>query len=415
VAYPLLGADVNPYPCSYSTGGGSGSNYGTPTSSTFCNDTPSANDFEPVVDDVACGWMPDIATWSIDYATEGLTNVTQSWIVQNNSYLPIAIRQMLSWNRDKYGRFSAFYDNGAGLGRKRAPRNLVPVSVKLTPLANDFGGYFLDQHWTSMAVASGQTVCSGNGGVNLCAFPTVVTDKWRMDISWSLDEFRNRLNIQYAKVEIEPSVRLESLQGSNLGVVPLNATGGPDINADIKKINSVSTGFPVREPQLLIKITYPWVRLKGAWPSIEQAGPIGIWSGGTAPGLGVVPTGMLLGCVNDSTFLGFPEGRVLYSAADMVEKVSPVSGRLGYQITHVFNVLPTVSWNMSRYAGDLKDIQPPGEGLWPYGYMVALGKDRKVYQANNKAIYPYREADLRKLLYYNDPATGSPVVPNDEG
>lgn len=404
-SYPELNGSIDPY--SEKSG-----NYGN-----YYNDTlVDPADFTSVLESTICTWIPDIPSWGIDYGLEGPSQVTESWFVPNSPMIALAARQMLSWNRDLFGASAAFYDRNASLGRKRAPKNLVPVNVKLTPVATSNGGYAVNNHWTSRTVAGGAVICTVGGLPNLCAFPTIVSEKWRMDITWGLDEFRNRYNVQYAKVEIEPSIRLESIQGSNLGVVPIT-NGEPDLTVDSKKINTVSTGFPARESQLLIKITYPWVRWSGNWPSITAAGPVAKWESNlAAPPVGKLPDGCYLGCVNSKTFMGFPKGRVLYQSADMVERVSPVTGRLGYQITHAFLVLPTASWNMTRYTGEIDDAGlADADSIWPYGYMVALKKDRTIKKFGASGIYPYLHKDLNDLLYYNNPATGRPVVPNDEG
>jgi hypothetical protein len=422
VSYPYPPADqsVSPYTISQYPAAGV---YPFYNDSTF-----NPDDLSPVIDDVVCGWIPDISSWDLGYSTDGLNGVTQSWIVPNNPLLPLAVRQLLSWNRDRYEPYAAFYDRNAHLGRKQAPRNLVPTAIKLVPLLNGTGGVPIVNGWTSRGISSGLVNCLGNsggvgggtvgiggvlpGGFVSCAFPSVITDKFRMDITWSQDEFRNRFAIQYAKVEIEPSVRLESIHGSNLGVVPLNNNGEPDelLQPDSKKIEKVTTGFPVREPQLLIKVTYPWVRFSGMAPSIIKAGPIGEWTQNVSPATGKLPDGQFLGCINDRTFMGFPKGRVLYQSADMVEKVSPVTNRLGYQITHVFMALTSASWNMVRMQGGVDNSA--SNDLWPYGHMIGLKKDGTL----KAGVYPYKFKNLNELLYYNNGDNGgAPSVPNDEG
>lgn len=404
--YPQLSGDLNPYPNKVILPGGAFS--GIWEDSEF-----DVAALEPIIDQVTCSWIPDLPSWTVDYTTEGLTQATQSWIAQNTIYLPTALRQLVSWNRDKYINFTGFYDKNAGLGRQRAPKNLVPTAVKLTPL-HTAAGYVLPNHWKSRADAINITKCTTG-----YQFPNVMTDKWRVDVTWSLDEYRNRFNIQYAKVEIEPSIRLESIQGSNIGVIPPDKDGEPDITkaqADKTVINKTTTGFPAREPQLLIKVTYPWVRFysKEA-PSILLDGPLGYWSDARQPAAGVIPSGQYLGCVNSSKFMGFPRGRVLYQSADLTEAVSPVSGRLGYRVTHVFLVLPTASWNMSRYSGEIKDFELPADSLWPYGHIVATNKDGTIKLTLGEPIQPYVHKNLNFLLYYNNPLTGNPVVPFDEG
>ena len=377
---------------------------------------------QSVIQQVTCQWIPDMnASWSVDYGTDGTSGMVQSWVAPRNELLPLALRQLLSWNRTMYGNFVKFYDRRTGY---LPPRPLVPVSARLTPMLTNNTPPFLARHMQ----AEGSTLTFGypcNGAPDDCpngAFPVILTDKYRVDITWAADEFTNRMGINYAKVEIEPSIRLESVTGANLGVVPLKADGTPKLDANAQtEINRVTTGFPFREPQILIKVSYPWVRLTGPAPSIQNAGPIGfgLSDATSTPPPGKLPEGQYLGCVNNKWFLGFPKGRVLYQSAELTERVSPVTNRLGYQITHVFLVMTTSSWNETRYSGDLANanIQTPNadadDPYWPFGVTVALKKDGAVYKRNDTdPIYPYVHKDFDRLLYYGTP--GQPAPPTDE-
>lgn len=334
---------------------------------------------------------------------DGTGAMTQSWIAPRHPQLPLAIRQLISWNRTRYQALGEFYDT---FGDYLPARPLVPVSAKLTPLLTNNTPNNLAGHMQATGTRSMPGLT--------CNFPALLADNYRVDLSWAQDEFTNTFNVQYARIEIEPSLRLEAIAGNNLGVVNLNGNGEAD---PAGKVIKISTGFPLREAQLMIKVTYPWVALWNstlpALPSIINAGPVGDWWSEVVAGppMGILPKGQYLGSVNSVEFLGFPKGRVLYQSAEMVERVSPVTTRLGYQITHVFLVLTGASWNHTRYEGPMGEngfvpqanANQGDEFGWPYGATVAIKKDGTVYQVNGKVVYPYIHRDLNNLLYYGSP------------
>jgi len=383
----------------------------------------AAQYFAPVFRDVCCGWIPKIDDVSIEYDAEGLSQVSSTWIVPRHELLPLALRQMLSWNRGMYAQYFQLRD-----WLPTAPPNvyfdrpIVPVSARLTPMPTNKSPAFLANHFqteVSNKIANGSEQC---GTCGYSVFPAIYTDKYRLDVQWARDEFTNRFGIKYAKVEIEPSIRLESISGSSMGVIKIDAAGLPitsPANGSNPIVEKLTTGFPLREPQVLIKVTFPWVSLFAAESlvSIINAGPIGNLPG-VALRPGEIPSGLLLGCVNSSTFLGYPTGRVLYQSASLVEKVSPVTGRLGYQITHDFLCLGTSDWNMTRLKGGVEATDVPGvivgdqkTAAWPYGYIVATDDRGVITLKAEKPIYPYVYADLTPLFYYG--GTGD-SPPNDE-
>lgn len=379
--------------------------------------------FDPVFRQVCCGWIPDLSRdWGAEYDPEGPSSITQSWIAPRHELLPLALRQMVSWNRDLYKVYFRLKDwedtSSSGL---YFDRPLVPVSARLTPLPVNESPAFLSGHFFtefSDKVANGAETC---GSFDYNVFPSIYTDTYRVDVQWARDEFTNRFGIKYAKVEIEPSIRLESVAGSSMGVVKIDENGSPilepadDSNPVVEKL---TTGFPVREPQILIKVTFPWVSLSSlGLVDIIRAGPIG--SMPTVPvGPGVMPTGQFLGTVNEDQFLGFPAGHVLYQSASLLEKVSPVTGRLGYQVTHDFLCLSTADWNMTRIKKGFDDTDLPGvlngdqaTATWPYGYIVGVDQTGAVTLKAGQPVYPYVYADLTKLFYYGGT---SDAAPNDE-
>ena len=367
-----------------------------------------------IIPEVVRHWQPDLTQFGLDYSMDGMASMTQSWIAPRDKNLALAIRQMLSWNRNLYKisagglEYSATIFNDhtyfpSGGIKDPGCRRLVPVSARVTPMLTNQTPEFMKGHMGAPI---------NFDEYSKCVFPAMLTDKYQVNITWAPDEFTNAYSIQYARVEIEPSIRLESISGNNLGIVSLDAKGDANKNGKVFKI---STGFPIREAQIMIKITYPWVAKEPhlSTPCIENAGPIGDWWGkvDNGPPMGVLPPGQYLGTVNNKEFLGFPRGRVLYQSAEMVDRQSPVTTRLGYQITHVFVVLTGASWNYSRYEGCIGEngfVVQTNEGqeneyYWPYGATVAITKDGKVYQNNGKAIYPYIHKNFDNLLYYGTP------------
>lgn len=371
--------------------------------------------FDPVFRDVFCGAVPDLSRdWGVEYDTEGPSSATQSWIIPRTVQIPLAMRQMLSWNRDKYKLYYRLLDwNEPSSSGKYFDRPIVPVSARLTPLpTNNSPAYLANHFYTefSSKIATGSESC---GSCEFGVFPAIYTDKYRLDIQWARDEFTNRFGIKYAKVEIDPSIRLESITGSAQGLVKMDADGNPDVEDGGVAIEKLTTGFPSREAQVLVKVTFPWVSLKNPGNAcIVKNGPIGNWIGAVL-GPGEIPNGLLLGCINADVFLGYPRGHVLYQSAALVEKVSPVTGRLGYQVTHDFLCLANCQWNMSRLQGEV-DANVLGinaaagqqTALWPYGYIVATDKTGRVtFTAAQpplvaSPVFPYPYADLSRLMYY---------------
>lgn len=378
--------------------------------------------FDSVFRQVCCGWIPDLSRdWGAEYDPEGPSSITQSWIAPRHKLLPLALRQMVSWNRDLYKVYFRLKDwedtSSSGL---YFDRPLVPVSARLTPLPVNESPAFLSGHFFtefSDKLANGAATC---GGFDYNVFPSIYTDTYRVDVQWARDEFTNRFGIKYAKVEIEPSIRLESVAGSSMGVVKIGSDGAPVLTGDKPVVESLTTGFPTREPQVLIKVTFPWVSLESnlGLRSIVAAGPISDLPELPLPP-GVLPQGLLLGTINNDVFLGYPTGRVLYQSASLVEKVSPVTGRLGYQVTHDFLCLGTSDWNMTRLKRGIEeeDVKAAIVGdqkttAWPYGYIVAVDQTGRITIApNGKPVYPYVYADLTKLFYYGGTAD---AAPNDE-
>lgn len=382
----------------------------------------------PVFEQIACDWVPDLSReWQVEYDLEGVAQVSQSWVVPRHQLLPLAVRQMLSWNREKYSyhySFRDWYDTTATPGYYDRP--LVIVGARLSPMLTSWSPTTLTNHMQSVysaKVANGEYPCGNcpNG-----VFPSIYTDKYRLDVTWARDEFTNRFGIKYAKIEIEPSIRLESITGASMGIVKIDpATGDPLLEpVDAPKANeNLTTGFPCREPQTLMKVTYPWVRLGGSGAnefavqtqSILQAGPLGI-AKDVAMVAGKMPVGQYLGCVNSDWFLGYPRGRVLYQSASLLEKVSPVTGRLGYQITHDFLCLSTAEWNQARLqkldpSESLDPADEQGQPLWPYGFVVATDKTRGVIISAGppeSPVFPYVYKDFDNLLYYGDSTSPTP-------
>lgn len=384
-----------------------------------------------LIESQTCAWIPDMTTpWNIEYDSQGLSSMSQQWIVPRTDELPIVIRQLLSWNRHKFSAVGSFKDVAAGdakyydFGTSVAGQGIVVTSASLQPMLEASYPGYLDGHMQSplFAIQRSGPCYESYGSVAACPdarFPSVLAAKYRLTLQWNRDEYVNRFGILYAKVEINPSIRLESISGSSMGVIPMNGTGEPDTAGDIRRL---SIGFPLREPQVLIRVTYPWVSLgsKGNPRSydIVNAGPLGRQDADTyAPGK--IPLGQYLGTVNAAPFLGYPKGHVLYQSATLEPKVSPATGRLGFMVTHEFLAIATASWNMTRFEGDplasLTKDDPDAENvLWPYGYIVAIKKaDQTVLQVDGEPVYPYVHKDMSKLMYYG--WRDAPNIPADEG
>lgn len=374
----------------------------------------------PVIRETSCGWVPDYgAGWSVDYDPQGLSSMTQQWLVPRSGDLPLAIRQLLSWNRDKF-RADALFKDALAYDNKYYRHGLVVTGASLKPELTSADPAILMGHMQSPGFADAMPVICGK----VCPagrFPAVFTDKYRLTLQWSRDEFVNRFGIKYAKVEIAPSIRLESIHGSSMGVAPMDVDGGPktDVAADIRKL---TIGFPQREPQILIRVTYPWVQMgvqgSAALGDITFAGPLGqLTDNELAPGK--VPIGQYLGTVNQFNFLGFRRGSVLYQTATLEQRISPVTGKLGFQVTHEFLALSNSSWNMTRIESEptsaLDKESDAQEPQWPYGHVVAIKRDNTVLLINDQPVFPYVHKDFANLLYYGWGDGPNLNIPDDEG
>ena len=455
-------------------------------------------------------WIPDLSNTSAGYSTAGLEASRQTWIAPwwvnglNSSTLvssdtplagpsrialPYAIRQLVSWNRERYAYQNQFWDlDRINNSNPKLPTNLykplVVTNIELTPRPDIMDSYSEGKSLsTQLSTLLGTMAFSSDtdytyDGNNYTyndlvkfvqeqlkakkldgteppdfkpyqqVFPRIRSQFWQVNLSWQPDPYVNRFGIRYAKIEMSPSLRLESLKNISMGIVPTDINGQPDFNAvdadyvypdtnpevngNPELIERITTGFPVREPQVTVRITYPWVSL----PDLLAAGPIGNPNQLTADETAVVspqvlPIGQYLGCVNKSSFLGFSRGRVLYNAAELEETTSPITGKIGYRVTHEFIINTNMEWNQTRYTG-LYDPDPtnvvqlggtiPGINqfqtdltvpYWKTGFMVQMASTtggEKVYRVDmgvpaNPALryqaqYPYPYKDHEDLLYY---------------
>jgi hypothetical protein len=228
---------------------------------------------------------------------------------------------------------------------------------------------------------------------------------------------------------------MESIKNIPIGIVPTDIYGNPDFklvdaerDGDSSLIDNVTVGFPLREGQIEVVMTYPWVSLK----DLLKAGPIG--NPTQIPDLETgdfifesvnphnMSPGQFLGTVNTDPFLGFPRGRVLYSAAEIEEARSPVTGEVGYKVSNHFMVNTLMEWNQVRYMPKNKDADAIGEiegdmtPSWPTGFMVLMDKSKGsniIYKflmnkgdgLKGHAIYPYPYRDWENSG--QDPAKGS--------
>ena len=479
-------------------------------------------------------WFPDMTGWRVSYGEQGLEHCQQTWIApwyavpdsnfkdpkqeHGLNYIPLnmAIRQLMSWNRERYDHYNKFWDSEKTVlqdfsgyqkfyNGENCYRNLVVTGVELVPRPD-----LMDTASDRAAVVDGKLPTLGimsksqldidiwsepddsslkylgyveymqqqlrvigkaNPDSELKSwqqrFPRIRSQYWQVNLTWGPDPYVNRHGIRYAKMEIQPSLRMESLKNVSMGVVPTDMTGQPAFDSvdpafELKDSNGgtftdprsnaggvlakgrsdwiqgVSTGFPVREPQITIRLTYPWVSMK----DLLTYGPIGnpsqleVASADRKATIGPmqIPKGLYLGCVNDGSFLGYSRGRVLYNSAEVSESVSPITGKIGYRVTHEFLVNPNMEWNQTRYTGDyepymdpklfyLKEINPLSVGQaspfffddkvnqvtpsWKTGFVVQLqgrtGSER-VYRVKSdgkyQAVYPYPYKTLFDLLYY---------------
>jgi hypothetical protein len=474
-------------------------------------------------------WFPDMTGWRVSYGEQGLEHCQQTWIAPwytvpdlkfkdpkqdlGYDYIPlnIAIRQLMSWNRERYDHYNKFWDSEDTVlqivpdyhnfwNGENCYRNLVVTGIEVVPRpdlmdtvsdrASVVDGELptlgvmsksglADDNWSDTGDASleylgyveymqQQLRVVGKANPDSEAkswqqrFPRIRSQYWQVNLTWGPDPYVNRYGIRYAKMEIQPSLRMESLKNVPMGVVPTDTTGqpafdsvdpaftllpgftdtrpgvsgGPPAKGRSDWVQILSTGFPVREPQITIRLTYPWVSLE----NLLKYGPIGnpdqLEADATKRLATVspmqIPEGLFLGCVNRDSFLGYSRGRVLYNSAEVSEATSPITGKIGYRVTHEFLVNPNMEWNQTRYTGDyepymnpvdfyLKQVDPatvgdnsvyqfaPGQSnpSWKTGFVVQLqgrtGNER-VYRikvgSNYQAVYPYPYKQLNDLLYY---------------
>ena len=234
-------------------------------------------------------------------------------------------------------------------------------------------------------------------------FPRLRTQYFQVNIQFKRDPYVNRYGIRYAHVEVKPSTRLQAMKNAPVGVVPTDVKGQPNYKAvytrtsiEEKKappvqkgaavIEHIDTGFPFRESLVEYRITYPWVSLE----TLLKAGPIGNPDQITASQEGLVTPfelskGMWLGSVNLHAFLGYSRGRVLFNSCELEQAASPVTGKIGYKVTHEFIANPTMEWNQVRYNGSYNPFLDPAKNqnwdpntaqpAWRTGYVVALNKN----------------------------------------
>ena len=234
-------------------------------------------------------------------------------------------------------------------------------------------------------------------------FPRLRSQYFQVNIQFKRDPYVNRYGIRYAHVEVKPSTRLQAMKNAPVGVVPTDTWGQPHYKAvytrtskeekavpPVQKgqavIEHIDTGFPFRESLVEYRITYPWVSME----TLLKAGPIGNKDQFSAQTSGLVTPfeladGMWLGAVNLVSFLGYSRGRVLFNSCELEQATSPVTGKIGWKVTHEFIANPTMEWNQVRYNGsydptlDLNkkpDWDPQiAQPAWRTGYVVALNKN----------------------------------------
>lgn len=398
---------------------GSGNDQSTPTDALDPTLIPS----------LTCAWIPDMSqAWDVQYDSQGIASASQTWVASRHASLPVVARQLVSWNRRLFAPYNQLKDAYASSTKFYNP-GLVPLSVSLRPMETNNTPAFLQDHMQApnqLTISSNYCLQADSQVVAACPsgrFPAILTDKYQVGIQWGRDEFTNQFGIYYAKVELQPSIRLESIHGASLGIIPLTSEGEPDINATTAQIKPLTIGFPLREPQNLIRVTYPWVELGDDLSpddgTIRKAGPLG-YMGSNFLAPGNIQLGQFLGTVNSAPFLGYPRGQVLYQSATLEPRISPVTNHRGFSITHEFLVLSSASWNMTRIEGDPDATLTFGEDAeqpqWPYGCIVAVKKaGPEIYLTADKSpIYPYVHKDFSKLLYYGWELAGT-AFPTDKG
>lgn len=453
-------------------------------------------------------WFPDMSGHRAQYSADGgFVSAQQSWVApwyasRVDGYialideLPVVLRQLTSWNRERFSYRNMMWDlniksKDSSWVATNLQRSLVVSEVELVPrpdlmdvnaenIAQNMqrttlgmlgnSKTFVNDAWSGTYssdfirhVHANLKVYDNSGNeeiINQQVFPRMRSQFWQVNLVWRPDPFVNRLGIRYAKVEILPNLRMETLKNVSAGVIPTAASGNPDFAkcdpdatpaGDSENIDRLTTGFPVREPQITVRITYPWVSLT----KMLKAGPIGnpdqLAQNATAKvSPWAIPEGLFLGCINKSSFLGYPRGRVLYNSAAITEKTSPVTGAIGYEVTHEFLINPMMEWNQTRYTG--KSLSGSSEvsvtingvagtvlqgvlgylkaedqvnAQWATGFIVQMDprtgfqKPARVsmdggadQNANWQAVYPYPYKDFDKLLYYGKTGDGQ-SFPNE--
>lgn len=446
-------------------------------------------------------WFPDMSGHRAQYSADGgFVSAQQSWVApwyaSRVGYealideLPVVLRQLTSWNRERFSYRNMMWDlniksKDSSWVATNLQRSLVVSEVELVPrpdlmdvnaenIAQNMqrttlgmlgnSKTFVNDVWSGTYSSEfirhvhGNLKVYDNSGneeiINQQVFPRMRSQFWQVNLVWRPDPFVNRLGIRYAKVDISPNLRMETLKNVSANVIPTNEFGNPDFAkcdpdanpaGDPENMDHLTTGFPIREPQITVRITYPWVSLT----RLLSAGPIGN-PGQLAANLKAnvvpwaIPEGLYLGCVNKSSFLGYPRGRVLYNSAAVTEKTSPVTGSIGYEVTHEFLINPLMEWNQTRYTGkslpksagiavtingvavnvaqgiayDIKAADQ-ANAQWATGFIVQMDprtgfmKPMRVNMGGGldengdwQAVYPYPYKDFDKLLYYGKNGDG---------
>lgn len=433
-------------------------------------------------------WVPEMTNWSVNYDAQGMSSCSQSWlagsyalplsgnsigggggsgggtgngtgnlstplVVAGGTGIPMAIRQLLSWNRELFLPYNTLFDldyntnyNVAlptpqtSMGLSQAVP-LVPIDIDLIPrpdlmdihkekellegtgpslisvigrvpaadkLWDDATGEIRDDKDYQSSIRR-QLAVLDKGKIEhpefRQVFPRIRSQMWQVNIKWGRDEYVNRFGVRYAKIEMKPSVRLQALKNVPIAIVPTNMEGQPNFPDLYKVVDTtkfpdaiqpiqegeailerITTGFPIRETLIEMKITYPFVSMA----QLLAAGPFGnedalSQAQGTNTKTAIVdpfniPKGLFLGCVNLHSFLGYTRGRVLYNSCELRQVASPCTGYIGFQVTHEFLINPNMEWNQVRYNGAYDPIQKGNVTLtanspasaWRTGYMVQM-------------------------------------------
>ncbi len=447
-------------------GDGVGGNYDIPGSDLYLNPYYGETHLS--------AWFPNPERSGMSYGDQGIEGSTQVWIAPYWTLaldgewvpLPVALRQLMSWNREKYQRFNRFADHYLVLDNSWIPPTenyMVPVRVTARPRI-DMPNTALEEAYQKFGEPTSYGIVGYAGledsGEGFSAdvfeatrlkdrygqalpeqntFPSICGQWWEVEVQFAPDKYYNRFGYRYCKIDVKPTTRLESIKNLPLGIVPTNSSGNPNFDiVDAENtgksdyIDTTTTGFPVREGQIEIVMSYPWVSIR----DLLEAGPIGNpdqlpkAEGGDLTFGSLNPhnmsPGQLLGTVNSDPFLGFSRGRVLYSAAEIEESRSPVTGNVGYRVSNHFLVNTMMEWNQVRYmpkdkSADVQEaISSDMTPTWPTGFMVLMDKSKgsniiyKYRVANSErvqAIYPYPYREWSKLAYYGRINTVDPFDP----